>query len=206
MNFSDRLLENIRTKKGKIPFELNHEGVIKNLIFLYHACVASERLLQEAGNEALKFSEHEFYKTLSAYYYSHLEEERGEIRILKEDLLFSGVDPIVPDALSIGMVGTQYYLLKHIDPACLLGYMAVQEADPTPIELVEKLEHLFGKESFRFLRMHAIKDLEHRKELIALIDEAPADFHGAIWFSANNTLGYLMQAATEFYGKIQHNG
>lgn len=169
----------------------NRDGVIQNLVFLYHACVASEGLLEEAGGIAKD--------RLADYYRSHLEEEKDEIRVLREDLASAGVTPGMPDEYSMAMVGTQYYLLKHVDPVCLLGYMAVQEADPSPIELVERLEELHGKKLFRFLKMHAIKDMEHRKELIELIDSIPEEQHGMIWFSADNTLRYLARAAHHFY-------
>jgi hypothetical protein len=199
MKFSDQLLEDIRLQKSHIPFEFERDGVIKNLEFLYHACVASEGLLQEAGETAFDISSSEFYRRLAGYYHSHLEEEKGEIAILKEDLATVGVEPGLPDAASVAMVGSQYYYLKHINPVCLLGYMAVQEADPSKLELVEQLEQLFGKELFRFLRMHAIKDVEHGKELIELLDEVPPEFHRLIRHSAINALGYLRKAATEFY-------
>lgn len=196
MNFSDLLLENIQERKRQFAFNpYDRDGVIKNLVFLYHVCIASEELLREAYRCCL--NDLPDTSDLARYYLEHLEEERGEVPILKEDLASAGIEPEMPDAISMAMIGTQYYLLKHMSPYCLLGYMAIQEADPTDIKVVKLLETLHGKSLFRFLRLHAIKDLEHRKELIQVIDAAP---RAPISFSADNALKHLHKAATTFYG------
>jgi hypothetical protein len=185
--FSASLLEEIRIAKSKIkPDCTKIEIVSKNLLFLYHACIASEQLLIDA---ALGPS------TLVDYYKRHLEEEKGEIAILREDLHSAKIAVGDPDRYSMAMIGTQYYLIKHVHPCALLGYMAVQEADPTPLETVEILENLHGKNLFRFLRLHAIKDLEHRKEILNILDEIPAQEQKIISDSAANALTHYREAA-----------
>lgn len=193
--FYDDLLEMIRERKrSELAFDINRrEVVIKNLIFLYHACVASEDLLLEAAFAAAKWPN----ERLRDYYLRHYDEEKGEIKVLWDDLGSGGIEHDMPDRFSMGMIGSQYYLLKHVDPASLLGYLAVMEADPTPIKNVEMLEELYGENLFRFLRMHAVKDLEHAKEIKEVIQEFKDDEY-IIKFSASNALDYYSLAAHEW--------
>lgn len=190
--FSDELLELIRVVKKMYLFDgSKREVVLGKLKFLFHACVASEDLLVDASVVALALPSNEFNDRLASYYQTHLEEEKGEVAVLLDDLASAKTTPGDPSKAVMAMVGTQYYMIKHVHPVSLLGYMAVQEADPTPINVVELLENLHGKALFRFLRMHAIKDLEHRKELIEVIDSVPEELRPIIYDSAKNALGYL---------------
>ena len=199
ITLSDYLLSYIREMKDRIKPDLSRrELVTGSLEFLYHACMASEQLLFDA---AIAASVHDdpFSKHLESYYRTHLEEEKGELEILVGDLANAGIDASVsaPGVAVMAMIGTQYYLAKHVHPASLLGYMAIQEADPTPIQMVEHLEEAYGKDLFRFLRLHAIKDLEHRKELISVIDRVPENLKPLVVESATNALSYI----TIFYGR-----
>ena len=198
MRFSDQLIDDIREYKKTFRIEIvNRAAVIENLKFLYDCCVASEALLKTASYYSIGF-----YRDLDRYYQKHLEEEKGEIQILSSDLNYTGIDwKRSPNPIAMAMIGTQYYLIKHFHPVSLLGYMAVQEADPTPIEVVEQLEKVHGKKLFTFIRMHAIKDLEHREELIQVIDSVPSNQQAHIVFSAQSTLDYLAKAMGEIYGK-----
>lgn len=147
----------------------NINNVVANLVFIHQVITASEGLL-EAAVEA---SEGE----LQEYFISHLEEERGHEKWLAADLMTQGVDvKTVPlSRKAVEMAGSQYYLIKHVNPSCLLGYMAVLEGFPVEIQAVEILESLHGKDLFKTLRYHCEHDLEHRKELFAMIDKFPSD-------------------------------
>ena len=194
--FSDWLLGLIRGAKQSFGGDMrNKNELISALIFMYHACKATEQLLADAFNRALYTEQSE----LADYYLRHLSEEEGELVFLVDDLKSVGVDVMLtePDPAAMAMIGTQYYLIKHVDPVCLLGYMAIQEADPTPVSVVEELEKLHGKELFTFWRLHALKDLEHRIELIQVINAAPETKQPLVLMSTRNALGYL----TYFYGR-----
>ena len=82
-----------------------------------------------------------------------------------------------------------------VHPAALLGYMAVVEGDPVPLEVVDLLERAHGKDLLRFVRFHALKDLEQRIELFEVIDDAPKPLRNYIEQSAENALDYFIQAA-----------
>lgn len=192
MNFSDLLLEHIRyTKKGISRDLSKREIFLSELVFIHNCCIASEQLLLEAKIHCSAYGD-SFTKYLEKYYGDHLEEERGEIDILNDDLKVAGIDwtktMINPNA--IGMIGSQYYMLKHVHPACLLGYMAIQEMDPTPIEIIERLEKLHGKEILKFCRLHAVKDIDHAKELVQLVDAIPEGLKNLVRYSADNALEY----------------
>jgi hypothetical protein len=197
--FSDVLLGHIRlVKRTSITIDASRLAVfIANLIFVHDASVAIERLLIEAAESTDLLSQSSFHARLAKYYRSHSEEERDHVEWLREDLKSAGVKvpAELPNQWSMVMAGSQYYLLKHAHPAALLGYMAVLEGDPTPVEMVDLLEHAHGQELLRCVRIHAITDLEHRKELFEVIDDTPESLHGLITYSANNTLDCLIQAS-----------
>lgn len=162
-----------------------------NLAFMHQVIAASERLLEEAASEASG--------DLKAYYLAHLEEERQHEKWLADDLLSHGVDvkklPLMRKAVE--MAGSQYYLIKHVHPACLLGYMAVLEGFPMPLELVDQLEQLHGKQLIRTLRFHAEHDPEHRKEVFRMIDK---EARPEILSNAVQTAIYLNEFAQELEG------
>lgn len=195
MNFAGHLLTDIQEFKRHLPALgfTSRQCVLEELLFLYHCCLASERLLDDAAAEAKDSVDYFTSSRLSDYYASHLEEERGEVPVLIEDLRHGGIKVMsfFPDEIALSVIGTQYYLIKHVHPISLLGYMAVQEADPTPIGTVEALEKLHGVELFRFVRMHAERDIEHGKELLEVIDEVPEHLQLFVQVSARHTLEFL---------------
>jgi len=197
MRFSDILLERGMKVRSVDLTQCPIEAIIASLKFLYFLALPTERLLKEAGQETDALTD-PYTVQLHDYYVRHLVEESGEIDLLISDLASVDVDAraLQPNFGAIAMIGTQYYLMKHIDPICLLGYMAVAEACPVSLELVEKLEELHGKDLFKFLRLHAVADLEHRKELIDLIDACPEEKQHLILWSSEVTLKYLAM-----YGK-----
>lgn len=166
----------------------NRAALVTNLVFMYQVIKASERLLVEAANESTG--------RLKDYYEIHLEEEREHEKWLAEDLATAGIDvnAVAPIRLAVELAGTQYYLIKHHNPASLLGYMAVLEAFPFDVALLEKLEKLHGKELLRCLRYHAINDQYHRVELLQVIDEVDDE---EVLRNAVNTQMYLNRFAEE---------
>src|SRR5690348_11828589 len=98
---------------------------ITNLVFLYHIMVASENLLRMAARETSD-------RKLREYFEKHLEEERDHAKWLAEDLNSVCVDvkKTEPPLLAIQMAGSLYYLIFHVHPAALLGYMQVLESWP----------------------------------------------------------------------------
>lgn len=154
-------------------------SIRRRLAFALQVIRASERLLAEAAAEC--------DGALRDYYLRHLEEEKDHAKWLTEDLDGFSV-PL--DAVAIAMAGSQYYLIKHVHPACLLGYMLALE-DPMSIEDIQELESIHGKELLRTLRLHAEADVEHRKELLSQIAKQPPDLQALIESNAQQTSRYI---------------
>ncbi|HEY6019106.1 MAG TPA: hypothetical protein VIY48_04175, partial [Candidatus Paceibacterota bacterium] len=136
---------------------LDKPTFLRNMVFMHSLMLASEDLLEEA----IKYANGD----LLDYYKDHIEEERGHAEWLANDLYQIGVQVGEPHYLAAACAGTQYYLIRHIHPIALLGYMAVLEGYPMPMEWVERLEIEYGIEPLRTLRYHAEHDVDHRKDL-----------------------------------------
>lgn len=167
MRFSEQVIAAVNeVRKFAPPVNLfDRDTMLSNLVFIYQVIKASERLLVEAEAEATG--------RLKTYYTTHLEEERDHAEWLADDLMDAGIDVnlIEPMKKAAEMAGAQYYLIKHFDPACLLGYMAVMEGQPYPVEMVDKLAEVHGEKLVRTLRFHAVHDQDHKIELFEVIDE-----------------------------------
>lgn len=164
-------------------------GLIANLIFLYHAMVASERLLERAAMHASG--------ELEAYFLRHLEEERGHHVWLAEDLASVGVEvrktQIPLEAME--MVGCVYYLVEHVDPVALLGYMWAMERSPDDVTMT-RLEKEHPASLLRTLRHHALHDREHARELARMIAALDAERARLVSQTYQQTQLYCQRALT----------
>jgi hypothetical protein len=169
MKFSESLLQKLQHDMVQYKAQdLTDKNVfIKNLVFAYHVIRASEHLLQIAHDKSDGI--------LKEYFSTHLEEEKSHEKWLAEDLNSADVQvqsTAIP-RLAVEMVGSQYYLIHHVSPCALLGYMARLECFPFPMKVVEELEEVHGKKLVRTLRYHAVHDVEHREDLLNMLDELP---------------------------------
>jgi hypothetical protein len=149
---------------------LHDEKILRlQLTFVYRVIIASEELLREAIVN-MTF-EDDFDDELHLFYEKHRREEREHAEWLLEDL--NGLVTTDIDWTAACVAGTQYYLIKHVHPALLLGYMQALEV-PVPISMIEELENIHGKSLLRTWRHHAEVDGEHAKEIEKMIAIAPA--------------------------------
>jgi hypothetical protein len=146
------------------------DHLLHNLGFMHQVIVASERLLKEA------IAELPFVSDLRTYYIKHLLEETNHAKWLSEDL---GGFKLPIQQLAVEMAGSAYYMIKHVHPACLLGYMKALE-NPIPLDLIEELELVHGKKLLRTARLHAEEDIQHDKDLAAQIDKLTPEVCGAV--------------------------
>ena len=65
------------------------------------------------------------------------------------------------------LVGSQYYWIFHTHPVALLGYIAVLEGNPAPIEFLNEVVERTGlpRAAFGSMFKHAALDLQHRNDL-----------------------------------------
>ena len=177
MSPSEALRNQIAAMQENAPkADFNSKAVlVQNLIFLHGIMTASERLMERAAERS--------FGQLSDYFTRHLEEERDHALWMQHDLKSAGINVGLPNIAAMELAGSMYYLIEHVSPVCLLGYMAVLEGFPADLKLVEELEKLHGTELLRCLRYHAENDPEHRKELFKMIDKAndPLVTHAAVY-------------------------
>lgn len=147
--------------------------LIPNLIWIYHVIVASERLLETAASCTDD-------PKLRQYFESHLKEERGHAQWLAEDLQSVDVDvkKTFPPAAVINMVGGIYYLIFHVSPLALLGYM--QALESCAFTDLEKLENQYPASLLRTIRHHADHDPQHSEDLEAIIRTHPSELIGYV--------------------------
>ncbi len=150
------------------------------LAFWLQVMAASERLLLEAVVETED-------KGLAAYYREHQKEEANHALWLAEDLE-GFVLPI--QGLATIIAGTQYYLIKHLHPAALLGYLQALE-NPISLDVLEKMEELHGKKLLRTIRLHVVDDPGHKAEVERMVERQTEPTKDLIEWNRLQTLRYL---------------
>jgi hypothetical protein len=116
------------------------------------------------------------------YLAAHAIEERGHDQWVLDDLGATGIDPLlalerIPSSKVATLVGAQYYWLRHVHPVSLLGHMAVVEGHAPQSNFAERLRKVTGypPDAFRTIERHAHIDLNHARDLYALIDSLPLE-------------------------------
>ncbi len=117
---------------------------------------------------------------LHAYVEKHRSEEEGHDEWVLDDLerLGLGREHVLrrmPPASVAAMVGAQYYWLRHHHPVAFLGYVAVLEGYPAPVEDIEEMAERskLPRAAFSTWMKHATLDPHHRAEFDELIDSLP---------------------------------
>ena len=190
----DQLLQAVREVRATYPaIDLSRRDVfLRNLTFVHNVITASENLLRVARDCSTGH--------LAAYFDEHLEEELRHETWLANDLASAGVHvhtlPISPEA--VAMAGAQYYLIYHVDPVALLGYMAVLECFPIDVEALEALEEIHGKQLCRTLRYHAEHDIDHGSDVLDEVDRLSEKQFQLVMQNAVQTALYIGSAISKF--------
>jgi hypothetical protein len=168
MSYAAGLFERVHIARAAMPrVDLTQwPAFAANCRWVHDVSVATPRLLIEAAA-----APHCAHTPLADYYLHHAEEERDHAAWFCGDFEDAGIDLSKPDLLALAFAGSQYWLIKHRHPACLLGYLASVEGDPVPMALVEQLEAVHGAAVMATIRYHAVVDVEHQADLAAVIDE-----------------------------------
>lgn len=190
----DQLMQALRDVRAAYPaIDLTRRDVfLRNLIFVHNVIAASEGLLRAACDRSIS--------ELKAYFAEHLQEEAGHAFWLRHDLATADIDvaalPVLPEA--VAMAGSQYYLIHHVDPVALLGYMAVLECFPIEFGALEKLEEIHGKQLCRTLRYHAEHDVSHGADVLDEIDLLDEKQFQLVMQNAVQTALYIGSAISKF--------
>ncbi|AQG98659.1 hypothetical protein A9R05_07280 [Burkholderia sp. KK1] len=190
----DRLLQAVHAVRETYPqIDLSRRDVfLRNLIFVHNVSTASESLLRAACDRSIG--------GMKAYFAEHLKEEAGHAFWLRHDLATANIDvaslPVLPEAAA--MAGSQYYLIHHVDPVGLLGYMAVLECFPIDGAALEKLEEIHGKQLCRTLRYHAEHDIDHGADVLDQVDALDDKQFQLVMQNAVQTAFYIGSAISKF--------
>lgn len=160
--------------------------LIPNLIFCYHIMIASEQLLIEAERRSAG--------ALRDYFLTHLEEERGHATWLAEDLASAGIrvsQTRIP-VEAVEMVGSIYYMVFHVEPCALLGYMQALEREDW--SLLEELEKSYPSSLLRTMKHHAEHDPLHAQALKRIIGTLTAEQQALVEQTRQRTFHYLIRA------------
>jgi hypothetical protein len=171
-------------------------------LFLVHSCIrASTPLMEQAlGQARLRAEGDPVSRGLADYLERHIGDEDGHDDWLLEDLETLGLNRTeilarVPSLRAACMVGSQYYWIRHVHPVAILGYIAVLEGSPPAATELEAVQRRTGlpPQAFRTLLEHADLDVDHARELYALIDALPlTDAQSAlVGMSALQTLEHM---------------
>lgn len=190
MRASDLILHEVAELRANAhPVDLRDRSrLLANLTFMHQLMVAAEPLLELA----IEYSD----GSLRDYFVQHLEEERGHAPWLADDLASAGVDIKAsgPSRIAVALAGGMYYMIRHVSPACLLGYMLVLECFPPALADIAELENLHGKDLLRTVRHHAEHDPDHGADLLRVID---AHYSPDILGCAVETVRYLNEFTKE---------
>jgi hypothetical protein len=125
------------------------------------------------------------------YYERHLEEEQDHCAWLEQDMRVLGITPNNLDHEIASLVGAQYYYIFHDTPTMLLGYMAALECRQTSLEVVGQLEALYGPQAIRTIRVHAVEDQKHSRDLDELLVTLPEPLQARLLYNTVCTARFL---------------
>jgi len=162
------------------------QNITQQFEFFHGLMRATEGLLVAAEIAATGVNDQ-----LKAYYYKHLAEESRHADWLAEDLKTQGIEPPAIHWQAAALAGLQYYLINHVSPWALLGYMAVLEGQPMEMKHLEQMEESYGKELFRTYRYHQEHDPGHLADIVRMSELAPKVDQEIIAQNARQTALYI---------------
>jgi hypothetical protein len=160
---------------------------MERLAFIYQVIIASEPMLRDA---IYLLSDDGWEGDLKSFYERHLEDELNHAAWAKEDL---GGYPVNLHFGAAQMAGMAYYLIRHVHPVALMGYMMALEGEPIDMAYVEAIEREHGKAAARMLRHHAEEDPKHFQELLSV--HIPAEWTPLVESTRKQTLMLLHSTA-----------
>ena len=166
-----------------------------NYLLTTHSIIrASVPLMQTAYQRCRNGlqQERELLNKLREYYKKHIQEEMNHDKWLLDDLDSIGIthhESLARKPLQIvaELVGSQYYLIFHWHPVCLLGYISYLEGNPPQKETVDQLQQITGfpESAFRTMTKHSDLDPHHRDELTELLESLPLTTEHEQWITSN---------------------
>jgi len=114
------------------------------------------------------------------YLEHHIPEEAGHDEQFLDDLEVLGMSrenvmAQIPWPSLVALLGMQYYWIIHRHPIAFVGYSAILEGNPVPLDDIRAFQERSGlpSDGFRTLVWHSEHDPDHSDELDAMLDDLP---------------------------------
>jgi hypothetical protein len=168
--------------RALVPYRLEYDAIVESwmctegtfgfaypafLVETYHYVRHSCELMRSAW-EGIGRDRSE----LRNYLEQHIEEERGHEQWVLNDLENLGyqreaVTQSLPLSETIELIGSQMYVVRHIQPAGLVGYVYMMESRPPNHAFLRALQAAYSipSSAMTFLAGHGDADIVHSQEL-----------------------------------------
>lgn len=180
MPFSSELEQAIAPQRSEIrqllrdwfwdgSFGLTYPALlVETFHYVKHSCSLMSRACSKLTHEN---------REIQAYLAKHIAEEVGHEHWVLEDLEQLGfctraASSSPPLAETLNLIGSQLYVIDYLHPIGLLGYIYVMESEPPHLPTLKKLRELYGinERAMKFLITHGDADIQHRDELVHMLD------------------------------------
>lgn len=141
--------------------------LVETFHYVKHSCSLMSRACARLGHDRLP---------LQAYFAKHIAEEVGHEEWVLDDLEALGYDRREVEASrplpeTVGLIGSQLYVIDYVHPAGLLGYVYLMESTPpNELSLAFLEAYGIGPGATTFLRRHGETDQRHSRELGEMLD------------------------------------
>lgn len=178
----------------------HQEVCLEHAITNYFVATSTVPILQEALRCAKLLPEDKVCQQLIKYLTKHIAEETDHDVWFLNDLETLGlnrdyVQNKMPPANIAAMVGSIYYWIRHNHPVAILGYLACLEINHPTVDFVESLieKSKLPAEGFSTFMEHAQIDINHKQDIIDLINNLPLseENYRTIEMSAFQTYRYV---------------
>jgi hypothetical protein len=121
----------------------------------------------------------------------HAREENGHHLYAERDLERLGlrVDDFSELAPTAALYQTQYYLIEHVHPTALFGYIITLEGVSVLCgsEGLKRASAAFGSDAASFLKMHAGADEDHLPKAFAVVATLPSELQRLVKTNCRNS-------------------
>jgi hypothetical protein len=138
----------------------------------------------------------------------HAREESGHHLYAERDLkhLDLRVDDFPELAPTAALYQTQYYLVEHVHPTALFGYIIVLEGMSVLCgrEGWKRASAAFGEKAASFLRMHSDADENHLPKAFAAVTALPAPLQAGVRINCRNSLDLFRAILRDVIARSAH--
>lgn len=170
---------------------------------VYYWVSHSTRLLAVAASRV--GVEHE---VMHRRFLDHAREENSHHLYAKRDLehLDLRVEDFSELAATAALYQTQYYLVEHVHPAALFGYILMLEGLSvlSGPEGCARASAAFGERAATFLKMHSDADEDHLPKAFAAVAALPAPLQAAVRTNCRNSFDLFRAVLRDIVARSAH--